>query len=194
MKIKRKFLIISLILFLALSIYARDDDELDKVIQQMGLVLTLPDDFIEIPKVDQEIPGTYYDRGYKSKNYDFEVRFFVMPAEDCSDDPVQFYKYFPKTILFNITHNMYYTFNDDYITHFPQDAVQRDFGADFGFTCKITGESDFLKGYKWALVTVVLKKEKGMFFIFQLFNESEIFKDNMELFNSSFYILRFKEN
>jgi hypothetical protein len=194
MKLTKKWFLVFLFLFFAISLQARDEKELNQVLDEMGLTLTVPENFKEIPKVPQGETGAYYDRGYKHGKLDLEVRFFVMPIKDFGHNPVRFFRDFPKTILFNITLNMYYTMHDDYITNFPEKAVQEDFGGDLGYTCLVTGQSDFLKGYQWAMVTVVYKKDKGLFMIFQLFNDKNEMNKNKEAFDSSFYVLRFKSN
>jgi hypothetical protein len=191
MRVRKAFIITFLLMSLAVPLQARDDEELKKVLSHMGLTLTVPEGFQEIPKVPQGETGAYYDRGYKHDELDFEVRFFVMPIEDFGHDPVDFFRMFPKTIIFNITLNMYYTTHDDYITNFPEQAVREDFGGDLGYTCLVTGHSDFLKGYTWAVITVVYKKGKGMFMIFQLFNDKKVIEENKAVFNSSFFILKY---
>jgi hypothetical protein len=192
MSLKKVVIAAFFFISLAGALQARDDEELKEVLARMGLTLTVPEGFKEIPKVPQGETGAYYDKGYKQDNLDFEVRFFVMPIEDMSRiDPDGFFRRFPQTIIFNITLNMYYATHDDYITNFPENAVREDFGGDMGYSCLVTGQSDFMKGYEWAMVTVVYKKEKGLFMVFQLFNDKEIMMKHQEAVESSFYILKY---
>lgn len=194
MEIKKVLVITVLFMSLTIALQAqgRDDNALNKVLAHMGLTLSVPEGFKEIPKVPQGETGVYYDKGYKSNIMDFEVRFFVMPIEDMSErNPVGFFRDFLKTIIVNLTQNGYYILHNDYIKSFPNAAVREDFGGDLGYYCLVTGQSDFMKGYNWVNITVVYKQGKGLFMIFQLFSDKEILMRNKAVFDSSFYILRF---
>ncbi|TGM89017.1 hypothetical protein EHR05_12435 [Leptospira licerasiae] len=73
---------------------------------------------------------------------------------------------------------------------FPFEGVKTEFGADYGMSGLIEGNSSFSKGFKYIHVIGLWKKKVGFAYIFILFND---IKKAIPFPLDLFYSLRFRE-
>ena len=187
----KKAVLFLLIMFVSVNVFARSDEEIIQLLEEMGIEVNIPDDFTEVEKVEQEIPGTYYDKGYKHKYLDIEYRYYLMPASDCGTFP-GFYINYPKTIFSNIADDMYYIFSSEYIYEFTPDLLVYDYlGAEKSYAAYVVGKSDFLGDYAGAMILTAFSENRGLFMIFQLFADVDMLKEYESYFYEGGMILRF---
>tara|TARA_R110002049_G_scaffold2511_4_gene18392 strand:+ start:1332 stop:1616 length:285 start_codon:yes stop_codon:yes gene_type:complete len=75
------------------------------------------------------------------------------------------------------------------ISNFPEEAVKREFGADYGGTSFFTMDSEFGKDYKYCMMIVIHKENIADVYISFLSNNREQFE---EYLLKAFHSIRFE--
>ena len=65
------------------------------------------------------------------------------------------------------------------IMFFDKESVKNDFGADYGVTSAVKGNSDFSKGYKFVNINVMVKRGSGIIATFILANDIHEYSENV---------------
>lgn len=170
--------------------------EFSQFAEKYGLQTEIPVGFIEAKIIDNDDMEYSYALKYPKKEY--EVRYAIRPIkypemrdDSLSADDIQlinfrntYYQTVAQTTVMNLTGGRSYQ-----MQIFDPQAVQKEFGADWGATTFFELDSDFGKGYKYCLMVVIHKKDVADAYYFYTSNTKKDFETNMQPF---FHSLTFK--
>ena len=187
--------LIILVIFIPTSVFGQNLTEFKKALTDCDMNLNIPSGFVEC-KI-QENGDMDYDYAIKYPDKDFELRYAIRPirykvyASDDEKKETESQRAFRnsskvtifKTVILNITGGKDYE-----VRAFDNDAVRKEFNADFGITSFVDLNSDFGKGYKYCMLVMIHKDDVADAYYFYLSNTKDKFSENM---NALFHTLRF---
>ncbi len=163
--------------------------EFEKLIKELNLVFKEPlKDFKPIKC--EENKDQFYQFALYNKELNVEIRYCI--RKQTKEFKVLSNNYSDlifKTIIMNLTHG-----NRDDFMLFPEEAVKKEFNADWGASTAVELDCEFGKNYKYCSITALHKNNVGEAYIFYLFDDLKMFDNtlgNME--NNWFYTLKFKK-
>mgnify|MGYP006908207366 FL=1 len=174
--------------------------EFVKICLQNSLAFSPPDSFIYTPPIQN--PDLYYQYALKHQTRDFEIRFSVWPLKEFIKEyekslndpgitllnPNTYHKNSAIATLLNISQIDPNSGMLPELVPFPKNAVKQEFNADFGASVFLPVNSEFSKGYQFALFMVLHKENQADLFIIFLGNKKEDFD---QLLLKGFYALKF---
>ena len=196
----RIIITLALALIFAIVTNAQTDKEFRKQLSENDLVFSMPDDFTET--IVKENRDLYYNYAIKYDKDTFEVRYTIFSLKpvikefvDSKDDPNKSIldpnKYHSSMFLANILNvSQLGMDNVPQRSSFPLDAVNKEFGADFGATSFFQANSQFAEGYNFCLMIVLHKKDVADVYVSFLGNNQKKFEEYML---KAFHSLQFKK-
>lgn len=166
-------------------------------LERGGLVFQMPENFKEVPIIQNRHMNYEYAIKHKKKN--FEVRFAIRPLDHLLEDynqkeqnkksgdinihPNQLFKSLMQVTLLNISGQL------PEIEEFGKEAVKKEFNADWGAVTFVEVRKEFGQKYKYCMIVALHKENVADAYIFFLSDKSKGFE---ELMNLAFYSLKFK--
>jgi hypothetical protein len=178
---------------------AQDIANFNTLLSENHLVFEKPEKFTETETFENE--DMYYDYALKYDLDSFEVRYTIFPLhtlledyqkslEDPNTSTLHPNKYHTSLFMANILNvSQSGMENMPGIIDFPEEAVKKEFGADYGGTSFFSANSEFGKDYKYCLMMVILKKDVADVYISFLSNNKEKFEEYMLL---AFHAIKFE--
>ena len=173
-------LFICLFLFLghlAFSQTTSSDSLFQELLEKNQMEFTVPSDYTKIACIENRQMN--YERAYKHPKENFEVRYAIR-SHDLDIAPSVF-----QATVMNISGGQlpeYSTFNPE--------AVQKEFGADYGATVMVEVGEEFGQDYVYCLFVFIHKKGLGDAYIFYLADDPALIP---ELMRPIFHSLNFKQ-
>lgn len=163
--------------------------EFKSLIEKCDLTFNKPTNCSEVKTIKN--PDQYYSYALKHNVFDLEIRYCIRPYDSLK---AQLFEKMPQivksmfiTTVMNMTHGKKSGFNE-----FPEQAVQKEFGADWGATTAVELDCEFGKGYKYAMLTTIHKNGIGDAYIFYLTNDlKQISEEIKDFSNNWFHTLKF---
>ena len=159
----------SFLVLLMINIFA-SAQPLPKTFQQLlnqtNMQFSFPPDFISIPIIQNG--NVVYDFAIKSKTSSLEIRYRVWPVDKKQKNPNTLFGPMLVTMGLNISNGKVMKPHP-----YPTESVKKEFGADAGSTGITTIDSDFGKGYKQCMISVIHKDDVADAYVFYLYNTQD---------------------
>jgi hypothetical protein len=179
---KRFFLFVSVcLLSTAVHLHAQGlPDNFQRLLRQNLLRFALPPGFEATPVIDNG--DVRYDYAIKSNNTKLEIRYRIWPITNGDAE----YGAMAVTMGLNISNGQMME-----TRHYPVPDVTTEFGADEGCSGMVQNDSEFGKGYKFCIISVVQKHRVANAFTFFLFDDPRIVMDAI-VNDAVYHALRFE--
>jgi hypothetical protein len=174
-----KYFYLSIICIISpILIYPQTIELFNQKKDELGLKYKQPFGFAIVDNVKQE--DTLYDIGLR-KNDDYELRIGIYPISMIShlesiNNPDDIKK---ELITMTYVIGMNISQNNDLkadIKSYDENAVKKEFDADFGTYFVVNGNSNFSGKYQTVLITAIYKKGTGLIVVYHLFKDQEAFQ------------------
>lgn len=162
-------------------------DNFQRLLQQNSMLYAIPSGFVSTPVIDNG--GVVYDYAIKSKTAKLEIRYRIWPiGKELMDDPKRNWMYYSTliTIALNISNGQMIQPKP-----YPKADVKAEFGADGGSSGAVRTDSDFGKGYKYCLISVIHKDDVADAYTFFLYNDQKTLMDAI-FTDKTYHALKFK--
>ena len=153
-----------------------------QLLNKTHMQYALPPDFSPTPVIAND--DVAYDFAIKSKSSLLEIRYRIWPIMANESNPI--YKAMILTMGLNISNGKLPQSQD-----YPPESVKQEFGADAGCTAVVHTDSQFGKGYKFCMISVIHKDNAGDAYIFYLYNDPQSIVTALTT-NKIFHALKFK--
>jgi hypothetical protein len=161
---------------------------LPKTFQQLlnktNMQYSIPPDFTPTPVVDNG--DVVYDFAIKSNSTGLEIRYRIWPIDKTLKNPNAVFEAMLVTMAMNISNGKMI-----HPQRFPQESVKLEFGADAGSTGLVPTNSEFGKGFKGCMLSVIHKDNVADAYIFYLYNTQDEIMGALSTDNI-FHALKFK--
>lgn len=194
-----KFLVV-LLIGLPMATAAQLPGKFKKLMKRADMVFTTPPGYTKIKPIANRQMN--YEFALKKSGLRFEVRFAVRPLDkmlaeytawkknppegSSHVDPNNLFRTLFQVTLMNICGGQLMTPD---ISVFEEEAVNREFNADWGATAVVQPGTEFGQEYKWCLAVALHRDNLGDAYIFYLADETSVLD---ELFMESFHAIRFR--
>lgn len=124
-----------------------------------------------VSKIKQE--DVAYQYAFRKEGYDGEIRISLFPNSIKYSDETQneyLFRTSTEVVMLNISQPKDGELAGKF-SMFPPEGVKPEYGADYGMSGLIEGNSDFSRGYKYVHVIGLWKKGVGFAYIFILFDD-----------------------
>jgi len=159
----------SLFVLLTISIFAYAQPlpkTFQELLNQTNMQFSLPPDFTSTPIIQNG--DVVYDFAIKSKTSSLEIRYRIWPVDKKQKNPNALFEAMLVTMGLNISNGKVMKPHA-----YPTESVKKEFGADAGSTGLITTDSDFGKGYKQCMISVIHKDDVADAYVFYLYNTQD---------------------
>ena len=126
----------------------------------------MPPNFRAAPVLNNE--NVVYDFAIKSNTTELEIRFRIWPVEKKEKNPNALYVPMLVTMGLNISNGQMMK-----PRQYPTESVKKEFRADAGSSGLVPVSSEFGKGYKQCLISVIHKDNIADAYVFYLYNEQK---------------------
>ena len=135
----------------------------------------------------------FYQYAIKDENSNFEIRIFIKSFKQSSSkkDQIDYNKFsysFMSSTALNASGNVLP--NIPQIDLFPEDAVQKDFNANWGATTAFVPKSEFGKGFNFCAFNCLRLNEVCEVYVFYMFDDAP---NQQSLMEKSFLVMTFKK-
>ena len=137
-----------------------------QLLNQTNMQFSIPPDFTSTPIIQNG--DVAYDFAIKSKTSGVEIRYRIWPVDKKQKDPNALFEPMLLTMGLNISNGKMMKPHS-----YPTESVKREFGADAGSTGLTTTDSDFGKGYKQCMISVIHKDNIADAYVFYLYNTQD---------------------
>jgi hypothetical protein len=137
-----------------------------QLLNQTNMQFSIPPDFTSTPIIQNG--DVVYDFAIKSKTSSLEIRYRIWPVDKKQKNPNALFKPMLATMGLNISNGKVMKPHP-----YPTESVKKEFGADAGITGLITTDSDFGKGYKQCMISVIHKDDVADAYVFYLYNTQD---------------------
>jgi hypothetical protein len=157
----------SIFVLLTICIFA-NAQPLPKAFQQLlnqtNMQFSIPPEFTATPIIQNG--DVVYDFAVESKTTGLEIRYRIWPVDKKQKNPNTLFEPMLITMGLNIS-------NGKMIQpqRYPTESVKQEFGADAGSTGLVPTDSDFGKGYKACMISVIHKDNVADAYVFYLYND-----------------------
>jgi hypothetical protein len=154
------------------------------------LIFTMPDGFVTTNVKRND--NVFYQYAIKDKNSNFEIRIFIKSFKQISNKKGDFdfnkfsYNFMSSTSL-NASGNVLPDIPQ--IDLFPEDAVKKDFNADWGATTAFAPKTEFGKGFTFCAFNCIRLNDICEVNIFYMFDDVP---NQQTLMEKSFLVMKFK--
>jgi hypothetical protein len=167
------------------------DTTFNNLVNDNKLIFTMPDGFVTTNVKRND--NVFYQYAIKDKNSNFEIRIFIKSFKQISGkkDGFDFNKYsynFLSSTSLNASGNVLP--NIPQIDLFPEDAVKKDFNADWGATTAFAPKTEFGKGFNFCALNCIRLNDICEVYVFFMFDDVPKQKSLME---KSFLVMKFKK-
>ena len=156
----------SLLVLLTINIFAYAQP-LPKTFQQLltqtNMQFSIPPDFTSTTVIQNG--DVVYDFAIKSKTSSLEIRYRIWPVDKKQKNPNALFEPMLVTMGLNISDGKVMKPHP-----YPAESVKKEFGADAGSTGLTITHSDFGKGYKQCMISVIHKDDVADAYVFYLYN------------------------
>lgn len=171
------------------SVFAKGDkvlEEFNKQIVENDLVFTMPVDFIPTSVDLDKCEDVNYYYAIKHKTKKIEIRYSIFSYDIVLDENDTVYASLMVAVINNISGE------DKFIkfTKLNKDNGLLNYNADFGATIIVNPKSEFGKGYKYAVIIALFKKDSRNVYITYLVDD---ITDLSTVFDKSMFSLKFKK-
>jgi len=156
----------SLVALIAISIFANAQSlpkPFQQLLDQTNMQFSIPPDFAATPIVQNE--DVSYDFAVKSKTTGLEIRYRIWPIDIEQKNPNALFEPMLVTMGLNISNGKMIQPHS-----YPTESVKKEFGADAGSTGLVPCNSEFGKGYKQCMISVIHKDNVADAYVFYLYN------------------------
>jgi hypothetical protein len=136
----------------------------DQLLNQTNMQFSIPPDFVEVPIINNA--DVSYDFAIKSNTAALEVRFRIWPIDRKQKNPNAIYHAMLVTMGLNISNGQMIKSQQ-----YPAQSVKAEFGADAGSSGVVPIGSEFGKGYRFCLISVIHKDNVADAYVFYLYND-----------------------
>ena len=159
----------SLIVILTTIIFA-NAQPLPKAFQQLliqtNMQFSIPPGFTSTPPIQNG--DVVYDFAVKSKTTSLEIRYRIWPVDKTQKNPNALFEPMLVTMGLNISNGKMIKPH-----RYPPESVKQEFGADAGSTGLVPTDSEFGKGYKQCMISVIHKDNVADAYVFYLYNKQD---------------------
>ncbi len=161
---------------------------LSDLLEAGSLQYAMPSGFDSAPVIDNH--DVLYDFAIKAKSKKLEIRYriWLLRQTDETEEPNSglLFEAMLETMALNISNGRPGPVHD-----YPANSVREEFGADAGATTIISCNSDFGKGYKKCLISVIHKEGVADAYAFFLFDDLKAIQEAL-MTDKIYHALRFK--
>jgi hypothetical protein len=125
-----------------------------------------PPDFTSTPIIQNG--DVVYDFAIKSKTSSLEIRYRIWPVDKKQKNPNALFEPMLITMGLNISNGKVMKPHP-----YPTESVKKEFGADAGSTGLTITDSNFGKGYKQCMISVIHKDDVADAYVFYLYNTQD---------------------
>ncbi|WP_236714310.1 hypothetical protein [Leptospira interrogans] len=152
---------------------AKDDQypEFQSALESVSVKFKNKSSYKPVSRIKQE--DVTYQYAFRKEGYDGEVRISLFPNSITYSDEKQneyLFRTSTEVVMLNISQPKDGELVGGF-SMFPPEGVKPEYGADYGMSGLIEGNSDFSKGYKYVQVIGLWKKGVDFAYIFILFND-----------------------
>ena len=155
-----------------------------QLLDQTNMQFSMPSDFQATPIINSE--DVAYDFAISSYTAAIEIRYHILPIDRTQNNSNKLYEPMMTTMGLNIS-------NGKVIKpeRYPQEGLKSEFGADAGCTGLVPVDSQFGKGFKLCVISVIHKDNVADAYVFYLYNDPKAIMGALSTGNI-FHALRFK--
>jgi len=159
-------------------------DPFQQLLNRTNMQFSMPPDFETIPIINNG--DVAYDFALKSHTAELEIRYRIWPIDKNQKNPNDLYGPMMTTMGLNIS-------NGQMIRpeQYPTESVKSEFGADAGSTGLVPVDSQFGKGFKLCVISVIHKDNVADAYVFYLYNDPKTIMGALTTGNI-FHALKFK--
>jgi len=155
-----------------------------QLLDQTSMQFSMPPDFQAASIVNNEDVG--YDFAVRSNTGDIEIRYRIWPIDKTQKNPNNLYEPMITTMGLNISNGKVIQ-----LERYPADGLKSEFGADAGCTGLVPIDSQFGKGFKLCVISVIHKDNIADAYVFYLYNDPKTIMSALSTGNV-FHALKFK--
>ncbi|MCE1198619.1 MAG: hypothetical protein LWW85_06585 [Marinilabiliales bacterium] len=192
---KKLGIFVTLFIILNINAIGQKLSDFKALLEECGMNVNIPKGFVESEIIDNK--DMSYDYAIKYPDKDFELRYSIRPirykkyTNDTLKNEMESQRAFRnsqyniilETVILNITGGVDYK-----VQAFNNEAVRKEFNADWGATSFVDLKSDFGKGFKYCMIVTIHKDDFADAYYFYLSNSKDKFSENMD---PLFHTLRF---
>ncbi len=145
-------------------------DSFRTLLEKNSMQFAIPGGFRPVPVLQNG--DVEYDYAIASENTKLEIRYRIWPIEPEELKPKQrnnLYLTMLATMALNISNGQ-----EPKVASYPPEDVKREFGADAGATCAVRTDSEFGKGYKFCLISVIHRNDVADAYVFFLCDDPTV--------------------
>jgi hypothetical protein len=159
-------------------------DAFQQLLNQTNMQFSMPQDFEATPIINNG--DVAYDFALKSVTAELEIRYRIWPIDKNQKNPNDLYGPMMTTMGLNIS-------NGKIIQpqQYPTESVKSEFSADAGSTGLVPIDSQFGKGFKLCVISVIHKDNVADAYVFYLYNDPKTIMQALTSGNI-FHALKFK--
>ena len=190
---KRLETIVILLTMITFNAIGQNIQEFKSELENCGMNLNIPTGYVESTVIKNR--DMHYEYALKYQDKDFEVRYAVSPitkkvyANDAQKKEMEDHKTMRNTsyrpIFLAIVMNVAGGGPGNKMQEMEENAVKKDFNADWGAIVLLEPKSEFAKGFKYCFILTIHKKDTADAFYFYLSNSRENFMENAKPFFNS---------
>ena len=195
---KKLSLLLSLLAFSPLPLFADDFKTFTAALSDSAAAYIPPADFANVPA--KENGDVLYQYALKHKREKLEIRYSLYPMKEKMAAYKESKKAGSKTVLTDpnagfgmftlcIAMNIAQSDQVNQPQMFDPRAVKEEFNADEGCYIPVRCNSEYGKGYTYAFIVGLHKKDVGMAYLVYLFDDGD---KVLKLINENYHTLRFK--
>ncbi|WP_244284544.1 hypothetical protein [Leptospira barantonii] len=165
------YIIILVLGLIELNAKGNEYPEFQSALESISVKFKNKSSYKPVSRINQE--DVAYQHAFRKEGYDGEIRISLFPNSITYSDEKQneyLFRTSTEVVMLNISQPK----DGELIgrfSMFPPEGVRPEYGADYGMSGLIEGNSDFSKGYKYVHVIGLWKKGVGFAYIFILFND-----------------------
>ena len=155
-----------------------------RLLVQTKMQFSIPPNFTATPIIDNG--DVVYDFAVKSITTDLEIRYRIWPVDKTPKNPNSIFEAMLITMGLNIS-------NGKIIepSRYPPESVKQEFGADAGCSGLVPVDSEFGKGYRSCMISVIHKDNVADAYVFYLYNDRGAIMQALTT-DKVYHALRFK--
>ncbi len=135
-----------------------------QLLTHSNMQFSIPPDFVEAPVLNNG--DVNYDFAVKSNTAALEIRFRIWPIDRKQKNPNAIYHAMLVTMGLNISNGQMIKSQQ-----YPAESVKAEFGADAGSSGVAPIGSEFGKGYRFCLISVIHKDNVADAYVFYLYSD-----------------------